>query len=248
VNDQEVINFLQQNIISRFNIPTSLVFENKSYFSSLIIYDFPLENGIILKHLANFYPQGNCLDEYTNKNLIHVIKKTIFSEQQNWHFALVNDLWVDRVTPRPSLNTSPYFLVYGKEAIFSPNIYLFAYKLSQESQGNPCLLMQRRMETLHKLQEEKLKAKEKISLHQNHIKRCFDKKSTWKNKFSVGNLALKWDKAHEDKGRHTNFQSLWIGPFIVQENLGQHIYHLQSLGRKIDYLPITGKELKHYFE
>jgi len=61
VNDEEVINFLKQNIISRFGIPTSLVFDNATYFSSLRLYDFSLENGIVLKHSTNYYPRGKVL-------------------------------------------------------------------------------------------------------------------------------------------------------------------------------------------
>ena len=83
----------------------------------------------------------------------------------------MNALWADHVKPKPSLNTSPYFLVYGKEAILPPYIYLPAFQLSQESQGRPCMLVQRRMDMLRKLQEERMKEKEKFTLHQNHIKR-----------------------------------------------------------------------------
>lgn len=81
VNDQEVISFLQQNIISRFGIPVSLIFDNATYLSLLKLYDFALQYGIVLKYSANYYPQGNGLNECTNKNLIRIIKKTIYSEQ-----------------------------------------------------------------------------------------------------------------------------------------------------------------------
>jgi len=64
------------------------------------------------------------------------------------------------------------------------------------------------MDALHKLQEERMKAKEKFTLHQNHIKTWFNKKSARKASFGVGDLVLKWDKLHEDKGKHTKFQSL----------------------------------------
>jgi len=133
MNDQEVINFLQQNIISCFSVLVSLVFDNATYFLSLKLNEFSLQNGIVLKHSSNYYPQGNGLAESTNKNLIRIIKKTIFSEQRNWHTSLTNALWDDCVTPKPSLNTSPYFLVYDKEAILPPNIFLPALQLSQES-------------------------------------------------------------------------------------------------------------------
>lgn len=49
VNDQELINFHQQKIISRFGVLVSLVFYKAMYFSSLKFYDFSLQHGIVLK-------------------------------------------------------------------------------------------------------------------------------------------------------------------------------------------------------
>lgn len=149
-----------KKILTRFGIPTSLVFDNVIYFSSLKLYEFKLENGIILKHASNYYAQGNGLAESTNMNIIHIIKKDIFSKDRNWHKYLINSLWEDHVTPNPSMRTFPYFLVYGKEAIFPLNIYHSALQLSKESQGIPFLLVQRRIDMLLKLEEERHKTKE----------------------------------------------------------------------------------------
>jgi len=55
VNDQEVIHFFQQNIITMFGVPASLVFDNATYFSSLKLYEFTVENVIVLKHESNYY-------------------------------------------------------------------------------------------------------------------------------------------------------------------------------------------------
>jgi len=54
---------------------------------------------------------------------------------------MVDALWANRVTLKTSLNTFPYFMVYGKEAILPLNIYLATLQLSQESQGKQCLLV-----------------------------------------------------------------------------------------------------------
>lgn len=67
------------------------------------------------------------------------------------------------------------------------------------------------MDKLHKLDEERMKEKENFTLHQNHIKRWFDKNSTGNTNFDVGELVLKWDTHHDDKWKHTEFQSPWIG-------------------------------------
>jgi hypothetical protein len=56
VNEEVVINFLEQHIITRFGIPNSLVFDNATYFSSLKLSEYALEKGIILKYSANYYP------------------------------------------------------------------------------------------------------------------------------------------------------------------------------------------------
>lgn len=147
VNNEKVINFLKHNIITRFGILTSHFFDNETLFSALKLYDFSLENGIVLKNLANYYPHGNDLVELTNKNLICIIKNIMYYEQRNWNNALVNVLWAYCVIPKSSLRTSPYLLVYGKEAILPPNIYLPTLQISQESWGKPCLLVQSRINT-----------------------------------------------------------------------------------------------------
>lgn len=98
------------------------------------------------------------------------------------------------------------------------------------------------MDTLHKLQEERMEEK-KITLHHNHIKRWFDKRSVGKANFDVSELVFKWEKSHEDKGKHTNFESLWISPYIVHEKLGPHMYHLQSLEQRIGNIPVNDQDL-----
>lgn len=120
---------------------------------------FELENGIFLYHSSNYYPQGNGLAESTNKNVIRIIQKNIYYEKSNCHNLLVNALWDERVTPKTSLKTSPYFIMYEKEAILPPNIYLLALQLSQKSQGKPCLVVHGRIKTLLKLEEERQKTK-----------------------------------------------------------------------------------------
>ena len=128
-----------------------MVFDNAKYFSSLKIIEFALKYTINIKYSANYYPQGNGVAESTNKNLLRIIKKTILENQTDWHNALDIALWVDRVTPRISLGTSPYFLVYGKEAILPPNIYLPSLQLTQSSRNRSSNFLQTRIDILVKL-------------------------------------------------------------------------------------------------
>jgi hypothetical protein len=98
VNTNQVVSFLNSHIIARFDIPEFLVFDNAYYFSSLDMNVFSLEKGTKLKYSTSYYPQGNGLAKSTTKILINIIKRTVLENHKNWHNALYNALWADRVT------------------------------------------------------------------------------------------------------------------------------------------------------
>ena len=66
INDNEVIQFRQRNIITRFGVLSCLFFDNATYLSSLNIVEFALKHNINLKYSANYYLQGNGVVESTN--------------------------------------------------------------------------------------------------------------------------------------------------------------------------------------
>ena len=77
MNEDAVMDFLQDHIMTRFGVPISLVFYNAYYFSSIKMTTFENEKEIKLHYSTNYYLQGNGLVESTNKNLIRILKKTI---------------------------------------------------------------------------------------------------------------------------------------------------------------------------
>jgi hypothetical protein len=197
VNEKVVIQFIEQQLIMRFGVPSVLVFYNATYFSSTLLTKFALDKGIVIKYSANYYPQGNGVAESTNKNLVRILKKMVTDNQINWHNQLHNALWTDRVTPKEAIGNSLYFLVYGKEAILPNGIYLPSLQLAQDSNEEPSLTMQQRINTLLMLEEEREKAKSKFLAHQQIVKIWFDKNKAKEKNFEVGDLVLKWDKANE---------------------------------------------------
>jgi hypothetical protein len=124
VNEKVVIQFIEQQLITRFGVPSVLVFDNAAYFSSTLLTEFSLDKGIIIKYSANYYPQGNGVAKSTNKNLVRILKKMVTDNQRNWHNQLHNALWADRVTPKEAIGNSPYFLVYEQEVILPNGLYL----------------------------------------------------------------------------------------------------------------------------
>ena len=71
--------------------------------------------------------------------------------------------------------------------------------------------------------------KDKFHVHQQRIKRFFDKYVVVDRQFQVGDLVLKWDKPSDTKGKNYKFQKLWLGPYKIAEKISDATYRLQSL-------------------
>eukprot|EP00253_Pinus_taeda_P001726 PITA_01726 len=236
-------------IVRGYGILDALIFDNASYFSSLKLTEFAINKSIHVRYATNYYPQGNRVAESSNKNLIRIIRKSVADNQRNWHNALTNALWANRVIPKVALGNSPYFLVYGQEAILPPNVTLPSLQLSQASRGTPLALLQERINQLMRLEELRDKARIKFKNHQMIVKIWFDHHHLARdNDFQIGELVLKWDKLNEPKGKHMKFQHLWLGPFQVVEKIGQGTYRLKTLQGETEKLPVNDQHLKRYFQ
>ena len=106
-------------------------------------------------------------------------------------------------------------LVYGKEAILPSNVTIPSFALVQFIDEKPSSSLQLRQDRILKLEEEREKAKQTHIHHQQVLKASFDLTSVSSKYFQIGDLVLKWDKAPEEKGKHTKFQKLWLGPFQI---------------------------------
>ena len=107
--------------------------------------------------------------------------------------------------------------------------------------------MEKRINTLLKLEEERDRSKQQFIKHQQIVKSWFDQSSSSNREFQVADLVLKWDKAHEEKGDHTKFQKLWLGQFVIAEKIGLNTFHLQTLEGQFETFPVNGLILKKYF-
>ena len=93
VNEYAVMDFLQDHIMTRFEVPISLAFDNATYFSSIRLTTFAHEKGIKLHYSANYYPQGNGLAESTNKNMIRILKKNVIENQRRFSITKCSLGW-----------------------------------------------------------------------------------------------------------------------------------------------------------
>ena len=173
-NAEHIIDFIDQFIITRFGLPSALMFDNSSYFSRNAMTEFSLKRAFKLKYSANYYPQGNGLAESTNKNLIRIIKRTIDQSHKNWHKSLIYALWADQITQKASISTSPSNLVYGKEVVLPTHLAIPSLALVQYVDETPTSSLQLRQLQILKLEEQREQAKITHAHHQALVKASFD--------------------------------------------------------------------------
>eukprot|EP00253_Pinus_taeda_P019733 PITA_19733 len=159
----------------------------------------------------------------------------------------IDQFIITRITQNASIGSSPFKLVYGKEVVLPTNLILPSLALVQFIEENPSSSLHLGHDQILKLEEKREKAKIIHAKHQQIIKSSFDSISSGSKQFQVGDLVLKWDKAHEDKGKHTNFQKMCLGTFQICENIGHSTFMLQYLLGLRDSLPVNGLILKKFF-
>jgi hypothetical protein len=105
---------------------------------------------------------------------------------------------------------------------------------------------QRRINELINVQKTREKAFKNSQLHQDMIKKDFDR-NTKEDDLKVADLVLKWDAKNEDRGKHVKFDHMWLGPFKIVSYHGNNAYVLQELnGDLVGGGLVNGRFLKNY--
>jgi len=85
-----------------------------------------------------------------------------------------------------------------------------------------------------------------MSRRQQNIKRHFDQSASVKD-FQKGQLVLLWNKEKEKPSLHTEFEALWIDPYMIENVMGNFFYLLKDM-KGIDHMfPVNGQHLKNVF-
>ena len=106
--------------------------DNAQAFKSTTLENFFHNHNIKLIHSTPYYPQGNELAESSNKSLVRIIKKMLAHSKRNWDTQLIYALWVDRVSNKRSINSSPFQIVYRTDAVMHVQLALPVMKFLQD--------------------------------------------------------------------------------------------------------------------
>jgi len=122
---EKAVEFLNQ-IIHRFGIPNSIITDLGTQFTSTTFWDFCDDRGIVIKYVSIAHPRANGQVERANGMIIDALKKRMYTEIDRapgrWMKELLAVVWGLRTQPSRNTDVSPYFMVYGAEAVLPSDV------------------------------------------------------------------------------------------------------------------------------
>ena len=114
------------DIVHRFRVPNSIIMDNGMQFTRKKFIRFYDEYHIHVNWAAMAHPRTNGQVECTNGMVLQGLKPRIFNRLnkfgKRWVAELPVVLWSLRTTPSQATGYTPFFMVYGSEAILLTNL------------------------------------------------------------------------------------------------------------------------------
>jgi transposase InsO family protein len=119
------IKFLR-GITARFGVPNRIITDNGPQFISKLFGDYCQDMGIKICYASSHHPQSNGQAERANAEILKGLKMRSFDSLKDygkkWIEHLEPVLWANRTTPNRATGETPFFLVYGAEAVLPPEL------------------------------------------------------------------------------------------------------------------------------
>jgi hypothetical protein len=144
------------------------------------------------------------------------------SKGRKWIEELPNALWGLRTQASKPTGQSPYFLVYGSEAILPANVMWDSPVVEQYDEG---ISEDSRRVDIDGLEEAHCTALVQLARYLEGIRHYHDH-NVKERSFNIGDLVL--CRIQNTEGLH-KLSSPWEGPFIVAKVTGPGSYRLQTL-------------------
>jgi hypothetical protein len=114
------------DIIHRFGVPNSIITDNGSQFTGRKILEFCDKYHIRVDWVAIAHPETNSQVEHANGMILQGLKPRIFDKLnksgRKWLQELPSVIWSLRTTPSRATGFTPFFLIYGAEAILPTDL------------------------------------------------------------------------------------------------------------------------------
>jgi len=224
ITTAEVRKFIWRNIITRFGIPRSIIFDNGRQFDTSKLTDYLQDLGCQARFTAVAHPQTNGQAEAANKSILHGLQKKLDHAKGRWADELHGVLWNLRTTEKTATGETPFMLAYGSEAVLPIEVALHTHRLTsfQETLNNAAL-----RETLDLLPSIRGDALIREALYKLRIARLHNR-AVKLQPIQVGDLVLRRTAAVARANEHGKLTANWEGPYKVTAQIRPGTYRLET--------------------
>lgn len=202
VTKQVVACFLKKEIICRYGIPNKIINDNGSKLNNKMIKEFCKSFKIEHHNSSPYHQNMNGVAEATNKNTNKIVQKMVRT-YKDWHEMLPFSLDGYRASVRTSTGETPFYLVYGMEAVLPIEVKISSLRILTDVKHEEVEWVQMRLDKLNLIEEKRMTYLFHDQLYQKQMKRALDKKVRPRN-LQVGDQMLK-----KILPIHTNSRSKW---------------------------------------
>jgi hypothetical protein len=193
-------------------VPNRIITDLGKAFTASVFWDFCQENTIDVYYSSVSHPRCNGQVERANDKVLQALQDRIYNNSSNyatlWLAELSHVIWGLRTQVSSVTGFSPFFLVYGSEAVLPTDVAFGAPRIQFYEEGEA---EQTRRIDLDSLEEQRLVAVMRQAHHDQQLWRYHDR-NVKEASFNVGDLVLR--RIQKTDGMH-KLSALWEGPFIV---------------------------------
>jgi hypothetical protein len=199
-------------LVHRYGLPHRIITDLGSNFNNHQFWEYCKNSGIDVRYVSVAHPWANGQVERANGMVLDALKKqlhdTANTKGDKWIKELPNALWGLRTQPSKPTRKSPYFLVYGSEAILPADVMWDSPFVEQYDKG---VSEDSRRVDIDGLEEARCAALVQSARYLEGIRRYHDR-NIKERSFNVGDLVLR--RIQNTEGLH-KLSSPWEGPFTV---------------------------------
>jgi transposase InsO family protein len=241
VDGRSAVTFLKE-IILRYGYPHSIISDNGTNFAVGEFARFCMDKGIRLDIASVAHPESNGQVERSNALVLAGIKARLIEPLLKtpgcWIDEIPSVLWGLRTTPNRSTGYTPFFLVYGAEAVLPTDIEYDAPRVAMYTETEA---KEAREDAVDLLEEARELALSRTAIYQQNLRRYHSRKIS-PRVFHEGDLVLRL--VQRSKGRH-KLSPPWEEPFIVSKAMHNDSYYLVDAQEpRKDGLDRPGEETK----